>query len=416
MSKCWKKIMCNPRNFSFYHHEVKSLTNVQRCLLVTQSCVYHDHYIAVKFCGLPATSQLRSSIVGNVRYLRTNQNLRNDIDTKQNENANSLSAEDIEKKKQLILMEYEMRKSSGEKAPSKLMDYNVEHMLKFSTRSQREKYLGYLLCCELDKEKSERRKQKKREEIMLAREKKQEELLTNNHIVYGLGYNTMFIMIRNATMSMSEYYRMMYGILYGQKIVIDMSYDDYMGGQEACNTAKQLKDCFAFNKYSRDPYHLHFCNVQRHRRVFTEFQKLVPFVDSPKFLCEVTEKSYLDYIPKEKLVYLTPNAENVLHKFDDDSIYIIGALVDKTFQKPVSMAKAKREGIKMAKLPLDYYLDWGSGGNKSLTLDQVMKIMLDIKIYRNWDKAFKHVPRRKLKRDNEKISPLLRNRSIYGNN
>lgn len=34
----------------------------------------------------------------------------------------------------------------------------------------------------------------------------------------------------------------------------------------------------------------------------------------------------------------------------------VGAFVDMSVQKPISFAKAKREGLKMAKLPLDRYL------------------------------------------------------------
>ena len=67
-------------------------------------------------------------------------------------------------------------------------------------------------------------------------------------------------------------------------------------------------------------------------------------------------KSYLDLFPKEDLVYLTPNAPDFMTEYDPHKIYIIGGLVDKVVTKPVTMAKAKREGIKMAKLPLDLYM------------------------------------------------------------
>lgn len=40
------------------------------------------------------------------------------------------------------------------------------------------------------------------------------------------------------------------------------------------------------------------------------------------------EKPYLDIFPKEKLCYLTSESENVIESFDDDTIYIIGGLVD----------------------------------------------------------------------------------------
>ena len=48
------------------------------------------------------------------------------------------------------------------------------------------------------------------------------------------------------------------------------------------------------------------------------------------------------------------------------------------------------------RLPLDLYLDWGIG-NKSLTLDQMMNILLDVRLYKDWNRAFSHIPRRKIK-------------------
>uniref|UniRef100_A0A146MB64 Mitochondrial ribonuclease P protein 1 n=1 Tax=Lygus hesperus TaxID=30085 RepID=A0A146MB64_LYGHE len=84
-------------------------------------------------------------------------------------------------------------------------------------------------------------------------------------------------------------------------------------------------------------------------------------------------------------------------KFDQ----LTGAMVDKVNNEPLSLAKAKAEGLRMAKLPLDRYLDWGMG-TKSLTINQVMSIMLDMKVTNNWTKALKHVPQRKIKEENEK--------------
>lgn len=50
----------------------------------------------------------------------------------------------------------------------------------------------------------------------------------------------------------------------------------------------------------------------------------------------------------------------------------------------------------MQKLPLDRYLQWGAGSGKSLTLNQVTRILLDINHTGDWQQALSHVPRRKL--------------------
>ena len=60
----------------------------------------------------------------------------------------------------------------------------------------------------------------------------------------------------------------------------------------------------------------------------------------------------------------------------------------------------------MAKLPLDKYLEWGSSSTRSLTIDQTTKIMLDFRHTRDWAKALKHVPTRKLKASRDHMLKL----------
>lgn len=74
------------------------------------------------------------------------------------------------------------------------------------------------------------------------------------------------------------------------------------------------------------------------------------------------------------------------------------------------MAKAKRDGIRMARFPIDKYLDWGTSSSKNLTLDQTMNVMLDLRHTGDWKKALEHVPVRKLKpaRENMLRSKLQR--------
>ncbi|KAG7208511.1 hypothetical protein KM043_014734 [Ampulex compressa] len=128
--------------------------------------------------------------------------------------------------------------------------------------------------------------------------------------------------------------------------------------------------------------------------------------------CYNRRLSYLDMYDKKDLVYLTPHCRTSLTKYDPNKIYIIGAMVDKSINKPLSSAKAKQEGIKMARLPLEL-LNWGPGSGKNLTLNQVVSILLDINYTRDWRKALSHVPTRKLK--NVQRERLKEEISAYNN-
>jgi len=77
------------------------------------------------------------------------------------------------------------------------------------------------------------------------------------------------------------------------------------------------------------------------------------------------------------------------------------------------MAKAKREGIRMAKFPIDRYLDWGASSSKSLALDQSIRIMLDLRHTGDWKVALKNVPTRKLRSFREDMLRKKLERSTF---
>ncbi len=57
--------------------------------------------------------------------------------------------------------------------------------------------------------------------------------------------------------------------------------------------------------------------------------------------------------PRESIIYLTADAEETLEfPLSTKMVYIIGALVDRNRCKGVTLRKAKKEGVRVAKLPL----------------------------------------------------------------
>lgn len=64
--------------------------------------------------------------------------------------------------------------------------------------------------------------------------------------------------------------------------------------------------------------------------------------------------------------------------------------------EPLSLAKAKRDGLKMAKLPLDRYLEWAPGSKKNLNINHMIPILLDLRLTGDWEYSLRHIPRRKL--------------------
>lgn len=297
----------------------------------------------------------------------------------------------------LILLEYVSCRDTVGRVPSVLSVEDMEKLLGIRSPLQRTKYFNYLFKTEMTSRAMKRRKEERRLERLAAKEEKLKKAVEDgsiNHIQYGIE-NTIFLFIREQSIHRFQNYRQAYAAMFGQTLVFDLDYEQEMTNRELINAADQLQEAFATNRLSPDPFNLVFCNLkgEQYKR---HMYKSIPHLGKPSCLITVTENSYLDLYPKEKLVYLTPDARQPL-RYSDDAIYIIGAMVDLGTQVPYSMARAKRQGISFARLPLDEYLQWGQSSSKTLALNHITRILLDMKATKDWNEAFKAIPSRKLK-------------------
>ena len=168
-------------------------------------------------------------------------------------------------------------------------------------------------------------------------------------MIYGLNRNTLFVRLREDTEFAFYHNRLIQEMKFGQPLVFDLGYTEHMNDKEAKNCAKQLELCFANNREHKYPFHLYYCNANEDEFMLKYMQRLMPRMYDLDYPVNVTSESYLDIFPRERLVYLTPHAKDDLQEFDTEAIYIIGALVDKSDPRPFSLAKAKKENIKMKK-------------------------------------------------------------------
>ncbi|CAL1544539.1 unnamed protein product [Lymnaea stagnalis] len=294
--------------------------------------------------------------------------------------------EEEKKALKVIQLEHDFLYSEGYFIPS-LEEMTNQYWLEamdLNSKMQRLKYYLFL---------------KKRLTLKNAEKEKIKKERMIHHPEGGLGtyeHGRLFMRIYDSTIKKWQNYNLASAMQFGTPLVIDMDYLDYMRPQDVKNTASQLLSLYSLNRADTNlPYHLHFTNCSDNHPLYRLLQ--IEMQDTSDFLASVSEKSYLDLYDKDKLVYLSPDAKQVMTKFDPDAVYIIGAFNDKGIQKPVSYARAKKQGIKVMKFPLDQYLNWNLG-TKCITLDQVMKIMTSLKNKESWLDAFKKsVPKRKLR-------------------
>lgn len=208
---------------------------------------------------------------------------------------------------------------------------------------------------------------------------------------YRLFGNCFFIRLQEAAINTFYESRQIPAVLFGQSLVFDMGYDDHMTPRECNKAVIDLRAVYGRNRFSRDPFHLHFCNANPKHRT-TELLCNTLFKPAKHTtLSEVTERSYLDLFPKERIVYLTPEGKETLDVFDHEAVYVIGVLVDKDTKEGATFTKANQEGVRTMRFPHTFTLKWEGDKAKALHLTDVMKILLALKQTNSWDHALRYI-------------------------
>lgn len=101
----------------------------------------------------------------------------------------------------------------------------------------------------------------------------------------------------------------------------------------------------------------------------------------------------------EQVVYLTADTETTLDTIKEGEMYVIGGLVDRNRYKDICAEKARRLGLRTARLPIS------ADRLKSsvvMTVNQVVNILLAFNQTGSWEEAFdQHLPKRKMRKENE---------------
>lgn len=190
------------------------------------------------------------------------------------------------------------------------------------------------------------------------------------------------------------------------KVCIDCSFCFMMSEKEQSRLAQQIGRCYALNRASSSPAHVLLCNLAKDSYFYKELCRINDGFES--YLMNKTDKSVEEIHANslDKLCYLSPDAKNLLNEIDVNCTYVIGGLVDETVTKKVTLSKCEKLNVNTFRLPIEEVMSRRSnddpndrGGynfNKILSVNQVLGILLELNVHKDWKKALmQHVPKRK---------------------
>lgn len=230
----------------------------------------------------------------------------------------------------------------------------------------------------------------------------------NGNIVYGLWHNTLHNRVpKQAVRDYRHRHLLRQAAMFGQKLIVDLDYDEFMKQYEIRLLATQIGMLYYENRVNHNfpeclPFDVHFTNCGKAQKTLQALNKHIKRMDQLRDYFH--EESYLNLpqlFPKQRLVYLSPHSRESLRNYSHDDIYILGAYNDRSTRLKVSNVKAENEGIRCYRLPLAENVIWGHG-SMNLCLNQCSNMLHAVKATGDWQTAIQiGVPQRKLVRNDK---------------
>lgn len=176
-----------------------------------------------------------------------------------------------------------------------------------------------------------------------------------------------------------------------QRVAFDLSYfnENLMRYIDMRMCIKQIHRCYSENRKLKDPLQFHVTSVTGKGK-----EILALNIGYENWDVNLHDKSFLEVFPKEEIVYLTSESENVIDTLDDSKVYIIGGLLDHNSLKGLSYKRAVACNIAHGRLPIDKYMDMKK--LKVLPINQVYSVLSLLASGKSWSEAFVlTIPQRK---------------------
>jgi len=299
---------------------------------------------------------------------------------------------EIRKSLDEFLMNHEMERQNGQYCSRTISVKELVEIGNLNRRSQFLSYIEYMSKKEQRKISSFTKRRKSQFYEDYHKEQRKEEEANEKHIFYGLGANTIHLRMNDKTVDrMGNWNAIREFHEWGQPLVIDLSFTTlYRQKAEYVKSffQQEIPNSYHNNRSAETPFQLHLTGVSEQSR--EKVKKIIPLAGELECCFNLTDKHATDIFDPERMVYLSPDSRNDLKEIDPDDIYIIGGMVDKHDRQPLTLSRAKRQGIRHARFPMKRILEIKA----DLNVETCVAILCDMKAHQDWFYAFRWVPAR----------------------
>lgn len=178
-------------------------------------------------------------------------------------------------------------------------------------------------------------------------------------------------------------------------ILIDLSFTELHSHAELCSLAKQSRCAYSsllssgntgeisfgflsYNSEAREALRVHSADNWAAERINASLGSWL------------SNERVSDRISNENLIYLSPDADNVLQSVDPGKIYVVAGIVDKTVKPGLSLKQAQKHDLRCARLPYGDLFPQAVKG-QVLNIDTVVQVLAAFVACQEWSRAFEEV-------------------------
>lgn len=181
------------------------------------------------------------------------------------------------------------------------------------------------------------------------------------------------------------------------QVCIDCAFEPHMTAKELASLASQIRCCYSYNKRNAHPCLMTVTGLSGTTLELLENE--TGYAEWSKRAYVGTAQPLADYYHDRlsDVVYLTSDADRVLHDLDDDKIYVIGGIVDRNRLGRAAFDRAQSLRVATARLPLAEHVRC-LASTRVLTCNHVFDLLLQYRgaAGRDWRAALRAVlPARK---------------------
>lgn len=179
-------------------------------------------------------------------------------------------------------------------------------------------------------------------------------------------------------------------------LCVDCEWEAAMSKRQLSSFVWTLSRCYGSNRKAERPFNLMFSGVREGSTTEMLLNSIPGYQNYTPWVWP-TSQPYIRLFEPSKLVYISPDGEELADTFEDpDTVYIIGGINDGNKLPGKSRLKADLQEIRTVRLPIPETLRL-KGIQTILTVNQVLEILLKRRQGMDWHEALTSImPGRKL--------------------